>query len=796
MSQSIIYDKMPVITLRGIVVYPGSKMNFDIARKRSILALQQAMENDKKVFLVTQTSLVTENPTKNDIYKIGTIAEINQIIKNSDESIKVLIEIKDRAKVSRVYESDNFLEADVEIFELSNFEMTEYDEALLKSVKGLFEEYYNFINKIPEEILFHVLDSEDPLFIAEYIASNTSIHIYDKQRILESTNVVEKLEILASALNSELNLIAIEETILEKLQSKIDKNHKEYYLREQMKVISEELGEKSPADEKATYESEIKKLKLNNKEAKNTLLKEVEKMSKMSAGSQEASVLRTYLDVCIGLPWNKASKDEINISKSQELLDEKHYGLSKVKERIIEFLSVKKYKPDIKGQVLCLCGPPGIGKTSVARSIADAMGRKYVRISLGGIRDESDIRGHKRTYIGSMPGKIINAIRLSSTNNPLILLDEIDKMLHDFKGDPASALLEVLDSEQNCKFVDHYLDIPFDLSNVIFVATANDKFAIPPALLDRMEVIELTSYTRNEKLNIAKKHILPKQINMHGLATSDINIADDIIYDIIDYYTYEAGVRSLERNLAKICRRIVKAKIQVKEEEKDPKDKIIVSKENISDYLGPRKYKPGATLDNDEVGVVTGLAWTNVGGDVMHIEVSVLDGSGKLELTGSLGDVMKESAKAAISYVRSKSEDFGIDRDFYRNKDIHIHVPEGAVPKDGPSAGVTICTALVSELTKIPVKKDVAMTGEITLRGRLLTIGGIKEKTMAAYKRGIKTVFIPKDNEQDLYEVDPVVKEALEFIPVDKMESVLKGALTAPVKKLNKANPMGFNLTN
>ncbi len=774
------YNKIPVVALRGVVVYPGSKMHFDIGRKNSILALQKSMEKDQMVFLVSQKQVALEYPTGEDIYNIGVIAKVDQVVKNADESLQIFIEAGKKAEIKMLYEYGDFLEADVVIKPIKKYKDSVYCDALVKTAKDLFGEYCKILRKIPEEIFLNVVDLNDPTAVAEYIAGNIILDIDSKQRILVEDEPSSKLDILVEALHKELDIMVIEEEILERLRENIDKNQKEYYLREQMKVIAEELGDE-PLDEKLNYEAKVKSLKLKNKSSEELLLKEVQKMFKIPTSSPEASVIRMHVDTCLSLPWNKVTKDKINIEKAKQILDKEHYGLKKVKERIIEFLSVKKLNADARGQILCFCGPPGIGKTSIAQSIAKTLGKKYARISLGGMKDESDIRGHRKTYIGSMPGRIINAIKLADTKNPLILLDEIDKMANDFRGDPTAAMLEVLDSEQNMAFVDNYLEIPFDLSEVLFIATANDKYSIPAPLLDRMEIIDLTSYTPNEKFYIAKNHLIPKQLKLHGVTTKDLKFEDSAIHEIIDYYIREAGVRGLERNIAKICRKVAQKKIE-KIEKEEKVVKFTILGKDVENYLGPRKFKLYETLENDEVGIVNGLAWTSVGGEVMHVEVAVLDGTGKIELTGNLGDVMKESAKAAISYVRSHADDFGIDKDFYKNKDIHIHVPEGAVPKDGPSAGVTICTALVSELTKNPVKKDVAMTGEITLRGRLLTIGGLKEKTMAAYKAGIKTVFIPKGNEPDLYDVDPIVKEKVKFVTVDKIENVLKEALVLPVK--------------
>ena len=775
MEKESTYKNIPVITLRGVVVFPGSKVNFDIIRKQSILALNEAMDKDKKLFFVAQKDFSIENPKLEDIYNIGVIAKVSQILRNENGNIKISIETQKRAKILNLYKDQEMFIADIEVIKEDKYKCDDiYLEALIKTAKDMFNRYCGLIKNISDEDLFGVLKSDDPIFVVNYITSNVVLDVDAKQKILETNKVSHKLELLISGLSHELDLIFLERDILEKLNKQIDKNQRDYYLKEQMKVISEELGEESPIEEKKVYEEKIKKLKINNHEIEKKLLKEVEKLSKISYYSPEATVVRGYLDVCIDLPWNKVSKDKIDIEKAQKILDKDHYGLQDVKERILELLSVMKIKKQVNGLVLCLCGPPGVGKTSIVKSIAKVMNRKYAKVSLGGIRDESEIRGHRRTYIGSMPGRIIEAIKMTGVKNPVILLDEIDKMGDDYKGDPVSAMLEVLDVEQNNEFLDHYLDLPFDLSEVLFIATANDRYMIPGPLLDRMEIIDITSYTEEEKYHIAKEHLIDKEMKFNGLTKRDVKINDQAIYDIIHFYTSEAGVRGLEREIAKIMRKIAQKKARVGNE-KYVKD--VVTKSNLFEYLGVQKYKTNKLLERDEVGVVTGLAWTSVGGEVMHIEVSVLEGEGRIEMTGNLGDIMKESARAAISYVRSKTKDLGIDKEFYKHKDIHIHVPEGAVPKDGPSAGVAICTAIVSELTKRPIKRDIAMTGEITLRGRVLPIGGLKEKSMAAYKTGVKTVYLPKDNEADLYNIDPKVKESIKFVLVNKVDKVLNEVL-------------------
>ena len=628
---------------------------------------------------------------------------------------------------------------------------------------------------MPKDIVIKALSTDDPKFLGEFLAGNLNIDIEDKQRILEESNYVKRLELLAGVLESENDILNVEHDIFEKVKEQVDQNQREYYLREQLKAITDELGEGENVQEEAdVYRRKIEELHLES-EVRDKLLEETDRLSKMPPNSHESSVIRGYLDTCLALPWNKKTAEKIDLEKAKKQLDKNHYGLEKVKERILELLAVRKLAPDIKGQIICLVGPPGVGKTSIAKDIAAAMGRKYTRISLGGMKDESDIRGHRKTYIGAMPGRIMNAVKLAGSRNALILLDEIDKMGNDFRGDPASAMLEVLDPEQNFAFRDHYIEVPFDLSDILFITTANDMSTIPEPLFDRMEVIELSSYTREEKFQIAKRHLVKKEMKRHGLTAKELKITDDAIYALLDFYTREAGVRNLERIIGSLCRKAAKKIVA------GGTSKVVINGDNITDFLGVKKYKPETIQSENSVGLVNGLAWTSVGGDMLQVEVAILDGGGKIELTGNLGDVMKESARTAISYVRSCTDKYGIEHDFYKTKDIHIHVPEGAVPKDGPSAGITLCTAIVSALANIPVRREVAMTGEITLRGRVLPIGGLREKTMAAYRAGIKTVIIPQDNMPDLEEIDPVVKEALSFVPASEVETVLKAALIRPV---------------
>lgn len=770
-------ETIPMVALRGMVLFPKMVLHFDIGRSKSIEALNQAMTQDRKIFLVAQKDIMTEAPSLNDLYKVGVVGRIKQVLKAKGDILRVVVEGIYRAKMIEVVQESPYYQ--VTCMEYPLFEQVvtrkNYREALMRTIKRLFEEYCNYAPQMPNDMIANTMLAEDAQYLGEYIAQNLPFSLEDKQEILSESNVETRLEFLSKLLQKENNILKLEKEIAGKVREQMDKNQREYYLREQLKAINTELGEDNRAQEELEeYQEKLNSLELEE-ETKKHLQEELDKFARMPYNSQESMVSRNYLDLVLNLPWNTATKDKLNVNYAAKLLDKEHYGLKKVKERILEALSVYKMAPDMKGQIICLVGPPGVGKTSIAKSIAKAMGKKYVRMSLGGIRDEADIRGHRKTYIGAMPGRIISAIKQAGTNNPLLLLDEVDKLGSDYKGDPSSALLEVLDSEQNFAFRDHYVEVPFNLSNVMFLATANDPGAIPAPLYDRMEVIDLSSYTREEKFHIAKEHLVPKQVKRHGLNGRMLKFDDAALYAIIDGYTREAGVRTLERTIASLCRKC--AKQIVAGEKKSCK----VTAATVENLLGPRKFKEDALEKKDMVGVVNGLAWTSVGGEILQVEVAVVDGSGKIELTGSLGDVMKESAKAAVTYVRSCCKKYGIDPDFYKTKDIHIHFPEGAVPKDGPSAGVTITTALVSALSNIPVRSDVAMTGEVTLRGRVLPIGGLKEKTMAAYRSGMKTVLIPKENEPDLYEVDPTVKENIHFIPVEDVPAVLDAALVYAV---------------
>ena len=781
---------LPALALRGLVCFPGVMLHFDVGRKKSIKALNAAMEKGQRIFLVAQKNVYDEEPSEDEIYDIGCVARICQILRMSDDSVKVLVEGLYRAKMTELDSSGSFLTAKIKKCEIPLVRNRKvYLETLARKIRFEFESYASKGIKLAPDIASTVASNDDVGFLADFITFNIPVPVDDKQFVLEQLNPVTRAKVALELLGKEGQIIDIDRKIGEKVRTQIDDNQREYYLREQIKAINYELYGDTAEDEIDEYSAKIEKLSADDS-VKEKLKSELAKLQKMPVGSHEGTVVRGYLDTCLSLPWNTYTDSKIDISKSEKILGRDFYGMEKVKERIIEQLSVYLLSPDIKGQIICLVGPPGVGKTSIAKSIAECMGRKYARISLGGIHDEAEIRGHRKTYIGAMSGKIINAVKDAGSSNPLILLDEIDKLASDYKGDPAAALLEVLDKEQNHTFVDHFIDMPYDLSRVVFLTTANNASTIPAPLLDRMEVIELTSYTRQEKFEIAKRHLVKKEIKNHGLCGKTLKIEDEALFDLIDFYTREAGVRKLERTIATLCRK--SAKLIVSGEKKSVK----ISSAVLSEMLGKHKYLPEEILQNDEVGIINGLAWTSVGGEVMQMEVSVMEGTGKIELTGSLGDVMKESAKAAVSYVRANAEKYLINPDFYKTKDIHIHATENAVPKDGPSAGITMTTALVSALTGVPVKRDVAMTGEVTIRGRVLAIGGLKEKTMAAYRAGVKTVFIPKANERDLAELDKTVLSNIRFITAENVETVINGALAfsetqeeayIPVTEFNKA---------
>ncbi len=763
-------SNIPVLPLRGVVIFPKTMIHLDVGRKKSINAINHAMNNDGLIFASSQIDPSESNPEVNDLYQIGVIGRVVQVIKQPENTVRVVIEGLYRASLQFVVENRHFLSADVSKIRETHCSDENTDAALQRSMKAVFEKYVQLSSKLPSDIMFKVGLSTNTGELCDYLASNLLLDYRSKQTILEIASVKKRSEKLIDTLNNELEILEIEKVISEKTKASLDRTQKEIYLREEMRAIQEELGDDfSPEFEADNLKDQIKKLSLSE-DIENTLLKECIKLERMPYGSQEASVIRTYLDTCLELPWHKFTKENIDLVKVKTALDKNHYGLQKVKERIIESLAVRKLNPDSKGNIICLVGPPGVGKTSIAMSVAKDINRNPVRISLGGVKDEAEIRGHRRTYIGSMPGRIMAGIKKAGSMNPLLVLDEIDKLSNDYKGDPTSALLEVLDTEQNSTFVDHYLDIPFDLSNVMFITTANDLSAISAPLRDRMDVIELSSYTREEKFQIAKKHLIKKQLKNNGLSSKNFRLTDSAVYALIDRYTREAGVRSLERVISKLMR---KAAVQIINENANVK----ISANDLQEYLGVPKYSEDFYSKKNQVGVVNGLAWTSVGGEILPIEVAVMPGSGKIELTGSLGDVMQESAKAAITCTRSNFDKYSIEEDFYKTKDIHIHAPEGAVPKDGPSAGITMATAICSALNGYSVRHDIAMTGEITLRGNVLPIGGLKEKAIAAYKSGIRTVIIPSANLPDVTEIDPIVRANVNFIPVSTIHEVLKIAL-------------------
>ena len=761
---------LPVLAVRGLVFFPGMMLQFDVARKKSILAVSEALSKDRLIFLVTQIDLSEKEPRGEDLYKTGVIARIAQVVHHSEEGVKLHVEGICRGEINSLLREEPYLLGDVTKCPMLTYKPSYRSEALLRIVHEKFDEYLRLFKHVPPDVLLGVLQEKDCGRLADYIASNISIDYERKQYILDELRPLKRMQKLIDILAEEVKILAVENEINQKAQAQMDENQREYFLKEQMRAIASELGEEdSPQQEADELREKVQALKLP-KVCEEKLLKECDKLYRMPYGSHEASVIRMYLDTCLELPWKKSSKERLDLKRAQRILDRDHYGLEKVKERFIEILAVKSLAPQQTGQIICLVGPPGVGKTSIARSIAEATGRKYVRVSLGGVSDEAEIMGHRRTYVGSMPGRIINAVKQAGVNNPLILLDEIDKLGQNFKGDPSSALLEVLDPEQNTEFTDHYVDMPFDLSNVLFITTANDAGRIPGPLYDRMDIIELGSYTLEEKLNIATRHLIKKQLKKHG---SQLKFTKAAVKDLIESYTREAGVRTLERSIASICRKV--AKMIVSDGEFTS---YTVKPENLEELLGPRKYTRDQLSGEDTIGLVNGLAWTSVGGELLPIEVAVMEGTGKIQLTGSLGDVMKESAGAAITCIRTRAGALGISPKFYEKCDIHIHAPEGAVPKDGPSAGIAMATAITSALCGIPVRHDVAMTGEITLQGRVLPIGGLKEKSMAAYKNGIKTVLIPAENVPDLAEVDSVVKENVKFIPVKRVDTVLETALT------------------
>ena len=767
---------LPTIALRGLVVFPNNLVHFEVGREKSIAAVEWAMANNSNVFLVAQKAMETSDPTQADLFSYGVVAEVKQVLRVSEDLVKVLVEGKYRAKLTELDTSGDFLLSAVRPAPVraGKPEDAVETEALLRALKTGFDEYLGMNPRLGKDVVFAIVSSDDPAFLSEYMPANLLFRYEDKQAVMDEGTLNGRLKKLIEMLRRECQVMKIEKEIAEKVNESMDKNQRDYYLHEQLHIISDELGEGDDTHAEADeYRRRITELHLAE-DSEKKLLKEVDRLSKMQGSNQEATVIRTYLDTCLDLPWNTFTVDDLDIARAQQILDRDHYGLKKVKDRILETLAVRKLAPDVKAQIICLVGPPGVGKTSIARSIAESLGRKYVRISLGGVRDEAEIRGHRRTYIGAMPGKIISAMISAKSSNPLMLLDEIDKLAGDFRGDPAAALLEALDPEQNSTFNDHFIDIPFDLSHVLFITTANDLGSIPGPLRDRMDIIELPSYTRVEKYNIARKHLLPKQLKACGL-TGKVTLSQSALYGIIDGYTREAGVRNLERTITSVLRKCAR-KIASGEVES-----VSVTGTMLEELLGPRFVKPDFLNRTNAIGIANGLAWTSVGGETLPIEVQVMDnGSGKITVTGSLGDVMKESAQLAITWVRVHAEEYGIDPERLKKCDLHIHAPEGAVPKDGPSAGVTLTTALVSCLSGMPVRGDVAMTGEITLHGNVLPIGGLREKSMAAYREGMKTVLIPKDNEPDLYEVDDEVKKNLTFLPMQSLTQVLNAALLKP----------------
>ena len=765
---------LPVLPLRGLTAFPDMLIHFDVGRAMSIKALEAAMKDGQWIFLTAQKDLKTDRPTADDLYEVGTICIIKQILRLPGDNIRVLVEGKDRARALNYQKSEDggeCLKAQVEVlYDILPFGGERREQALVRTVQNRFEEYAALAPRLSSDVALTVAAGGNAGYLADYIAQNIPIDFSVKQEVLEELNVNRRLTFLIRLLTEETEILRIEGDIQEQIKAAIDKNQKDYYLREQIKVIQSELGEQDVSAEAEEYREKIEKLGLPEESA-SKLRKETERLAKMSGSSAEAGVIRTYLDTVLELPWKTSTRPRHDLERAQKILDRDHYGLEKVKERILEFMAVKTLAPDLKGQVLCLVGPPGVGKTSIARSIAEAMNRKYTRMSLGGVRDEADIRGHRKTYIGAMPGRIIAALRQAGSRNPLILLDEIDKMGNDFRGDPASAMLEVLDTEQNNAFRDHYIEIPFDLSDVLFVTTANDLSTVPRPLLDRMEVIELSSYTAEEKLHIAHDHLLPKQIKKHGLKGNQLIVPEETLSAVISGYTREAGVRRLEQGIAKLCRKAAKKIAD------GAAKRVTIHPADLEAYLGAPKFKEDNVSKEDEVGIVNGLAWTSVGGEMLQVEVAAVPGTGKIEITGNLGKVMEESAKAAVTFVRSRAEMLRIDPNFYKNTDIHIHFPEAAIPKDGPSAGITMATAIISALTGAPVRHEVAMTGEVTLRGRVMPIGGLREKTMAAYRAGIRTIIIPQNNQVDLEEVEQVVKDHVQFVIAAHMDTVMETAI-------------------
>ena len=781
MSEKLISGEMPVLALRGLTVFPDQTVHFDIGRPKSIKALETAMKGNQRLLLVPQKDIVEDDPGIAGLYPIGTVVQVKQVLRHQGENLRVLVNGMCRAKLVELTQEEPFLsglaEAIVEVHTADN----SHNHALVREANALYGMYSELLEHPSQAVQLKMLSSKDPGFIADSIAQNSGMDFTDKAKLLCMLNPIKRLENAIRLLHREIEMLQIDAKIQEKTHQQMDRNQKDYYLREQIRAIREELGEVDEQTEFDDYRKKILALHLA-KESEEKVLRDVDRLKKQPFGSAEASVLRNYLDTLLEIPWQESTKEQVSVERVRKVLEKDHFGMEKVKERILETIAVRQMAPEMPPQILCLVGPPGVGKTSVAYSIAKALNRKMARISLGGVHDEAEIRGHRKTYVGAMPGRIMQAMIQAGSTNPLLLLDEIDKLGSDHRGDPSAALLEVLDAEQNKTYRDHYLEIPYDLSDVMFITTANTLDTVPRPLLDRMEIIELGSYTDEEKLMIAKNHLLPKQIAKHGLKKMQLRVSDDAIREIICCYTRESGVRNLERCIAQICR---KADMQLVGE--NAPSKVHVNGGNLETFLGVRKFLPEMLSSRDEIGLVTGLAWTSVGGETLEVEVNVMEGSGKLELTGNLGDVMKESAHAALSFIRANAQKLGVAADFYKTKDIHVHFPEGAVPKDGPSAGITVATAMVSALTGTPVRRDVAMTGEISLRGRVMRIGGLKEKTMAALRHGIRTVIIPEENLRDLEEIDQTVRKSLNFVTARSIDTVLDTALvrqheaTAPV---------------
>ncbi len=772
MTEHFYSGNLPVLALRGIVVYPEQTTHFDVGRVKSVLALDAAMKKNQILLLAPQKDIIQDDPDVKGLYSFGTVVQVKQILKSQGDNIRVLVLGLHRVRILSQTQAEPFVMADVEVAEDSLWNNTLRTTAMCRDANRLFNQYLEYVEKSSQALQLRMMSSGDCGFIADSIAQNCSFDYLECAKLLCQLNPVRRLETVIGLLRQELVLLDLESDIQEKTRAYIDQDQRDYYLREQMKVIRDELGEGEEQSEFSQYEKNILQLNLPD-DSEKKVLKDLERLKKQPFGSAEASVLRNYLDTLLELPWNHSTKERVDVEVARKILDKDHFGLEKVKQRILETIAVRQIAPQMPPQILCIVGPPGVGKTSVAYSVARSLNRKMARIALGGVHDEADIRGHRKTYVGAMPGRILSAMIQAESMNPILLLDEVDKMGADYRGDPSAALLEVLDSEQNKTYRDHFLEIPFDLSNVLFITTANTVDTIPRPLLDRMEIIEIGSYTDEEKLMIARNHLIPKQLKKHGIKKAQLKITDNAIREIICCYTRESGVRKLERHISQICRK-VDMKLVASEQKK-----FTVKGSDVEDYLGVRIYLPDRIPEKDQVGLVTGLAWTAVGGETLDVEVNVMEGSGKLELTGNLGDVMKESAQAALSYIRANAAKYAIASDFYKTKDIHVHFPEGAVPKDGPSAGITVCTAMISALTNTSVRTDVAMTGEISIRGRVLPIGGLKEKTMAALRHGIRTVIIPKDNEKDLEQIDPTVRKALNFVTAHTVDTVLNTALNS-----------------